>query len=67
MIKCRLKILLAEHNITQKQLSIETGVRLPTISDMCNNKTKHITVETLNTLCKYFNCDISDIYRYEKD
>lgn len=67
MIKCRLKVLLAEHDMTQKDLGDATGIRKPTISDMCNNKTKHISIDTLNTLCDYFNCDISDIYRYEKN
>lgn len=66
MIKCRLKVLLAEHDMTQKDLGEATGIRKPTISDMCNNKSKHIPIETLNTLCEYFNCNIEDIYRYEK-
>lgn len=67
MIKCKLKVLLAEHDMTQKDLADNTGIRKPTISDMCNNKTKHIPVDTLNKLCEYFNCDVQDIYRYEKN
>ena len=40
MIKCRLKVLLAEHDMTQKDLGEATGIRKPTISDMCNYNIK---------------------------
>lgn len=66
MIKCRLKVLLAEHDMNQKELAEKTGIRVSTVSDMCNNKTKHIPVETLDILCNYFECDITDIYNHEK-
>lgn len=67
MIKCRLKILLAEHDMTQRELADKTGVRAASISDMCNNKSRHISVDTLNKLCKYFHCQTSDIYIYIED
>ena len=51
MIKCRLKILLAEHDMTQKELSEKTGIRLASIGDMCNNKAKHIPIETNPLRC----------------
>ena len=67
MIKCRLKVLLAENDMTQKELAEKTGIRAPGISDMCNNKAKQIPIDTLNKLCNFFQCDITDIYKYEKD
>ncbi len=67
MIKSRLKILLAEHDMTQKDLSIAIGARLPTINDLCNNKSKQIPVKLLDDICNYFDCDISDIIRHQKN
>ena len=58
MIKCRLKVLLAEHDMTQKELAAKTGIRITTVSDMCNNKSKHIPLDTLDILCNFFNCEI---------
>lgn len=66
MIKCRLKVLLAEHDMTQKELATKTGIRITTVSDMCNNKSKHIPLDTLDILCNFFNCEISDIFIHEK-
>lgn len=65
MIKSRLKVLLAEHELTQKELSEKTGFRPSTISDICNSKMKHIPVNILNELCQIFECQVGDIFRYE--
>lgn len=62
MIKCRLKILLAEHDMTQKELSEKTGIRLASIGDMCNNKAKHIPIETIDKICELFNCGVEDLF-----
>jgi putative transcriptional regulator len=66
MIKCRLKVLLAEHDMTQKELAEKTGIRATTVSDMCNNKSKHIPLDTLDILCNFFDCNLSDILIHEK-
>ncbi len=67
VIKSRLKVLLAEHELTQKELAEKIDARLPTINDLCNNKSKQIPVKLLNDICNLFNCDIGDILRHEND
>lgn len=67
MIKSRLKILLAEHDMNQKDLHEKTGIRPTTISDICNNKIKHIPINTLDVLCKFFDCQVQDIFQYQND
>ncbi len=52
--------------MTQKELAKKTGIRVTTISDMCNNKSKHIPLDTLDILCNFFDCDITDILKHEK-
>lgn len=62
MIKCKLKVLLAEHDMTQKDLAEITGIRASSISEMCNNKAKHIPIETIDKICEVFDCEISDLF-----
>ena len=66
MIKSRLKVLLAEHDISQTELSEITGIRQATISDICTGKLKHIPIGVLDSLCEYFDCQPSDIFTYKK-
>jgi len=67
MIKSRLKVLLAEHDISQTDLSEITGIRQATISDICTGKAKHIPIVVLDSLCRYFDCQPSDIFMYKKE
>lgn len=67
MVKFKLKELMEKHNnIGQRELSRETGIRQATIGDYVNNKAKHISVENLDILCTYFNCEVEDIVEHEK-
>lgn len=72
MVRCEMVIfklneLLEKHNIGQRELSRETGIRQATISDYVNNKAKHISVENLDILCKFFSCKAEDIIEYIED
>lgn len=64
MIKCKLKVLLAMNEMTQKQLADKTGVRLPTISNMANSSVKHYPVDVLEKICKELNCNVGDLIEY---
>ena len=44
--------------------NIETGIRQATISDYVNNKAKHISIENLDILCKFFSCNAEDVIEY---
>lgn len=59
-----LKFLLKEKGITQKELSKKTGIRLATISDICNNKIKQFPVSSMNLICEYLNCVPADFITY---
>ncbi|MDB2071404.1 helix-turn-helix transcriptional regulator [Clostridium paraputrificum] len=64
MIKFKLKKLMDDNNIGQRELSRITGIRQSTIGDYYNNTFKHISKENLDKLCKYFNCQVDDIIEY---
>lgn len=67
MIKSNLKALMEQHDISQRQLSIKTGIRPQTLKNMTTGEIKQIPVEAVNSICELFNCQLSDIFEYEKD
>ena len=67
MLKCTLNVRRAEEKLTQKELSSILDIRLQTISDMENGKSRSLSVETIEKLCDYFNCDIGDLWEYIPD
>ena len=67
MLKSRLKVILAENDMTQKKLSELTGVRPGTITNIVNNNIKQIPVEAVCEICKVLKCDIGDIFHYEPE
>jgi len=67
MLKSRLKVLLAEHDMTQSKLSEITDIRPGTVTNIVNNNIKQIPVEAVCKICELFNCDIGDIFQYVQD
>lgn len=67
MLKSRLRVLLAEHDMTQSKLSEITGIRPGTITNIVNNNIKQIPVESVCKICELFHCDIGDIFQYVPD
>lgn len=63
-IRFRLKVLLAERNMTQKQLAEMTGIRPPTISAIATNTVKHIPVNVIERICEALNCQPGDLMEY---
>jgi putative transcriptional regulator len=66
-IKIKLRVKMAEINISQKELAIATGIRPNTLGAYMNDTYKHITKEHLDILCKFFKCTIEDIIEYIED
>lgn len=64
MILCTLKKFMEIHGINQNFLSTETGITRPTISQLVKNENQNIKYENINTLCKYFNIQLSDLLIY---
>lgn len=61
MIKCCLKSVLKEHNISQKELCQMINARPSTICDLCNNNSDSIKFSLLERICSALECDITDI------
>lgn len=64
MIKSKLKVILADREMTQLQLSEITGIRQPTISAIANGSLKRYPIDVLDKICKTLNCSVGDILVY---
>jgi putative transcriptional regulator len=67
MVRMKLHILLNEFRLSQRELSLSTKIRYDTINKYTNNCYKYISNEHINTLCKYFKIEISDLIEYIED
>lgn len=61
VIKCRLKVLLAERDLTQKELAEKTGLQPNLISKMNRNVLKHYPIEAIDAICDFLDCEVSDL------
>lgn len=62
MIKCCLKTILRERNLSQKELCDMINARPSTICDWCNNNIESVKLKLLDDICTALGCDISDIF-----
>lgn len=66
-IKLHLKREIALKEMTQKELSEITGIRLPTLSAMCTNTAKHLPIDVLDKICNALHCTPADIIEHIPD
>lgn len=67
MIKFKVKVLLAMHDMTQKELAERTGIRPPTVSAICTGTVKHLPVDALDKICRVLDCQPGDLLEYVKE
>jgi putative transcriptional regulator len=67
MIKVKLRELIWEYDTTAKHIAEVTGLNASNISEIVRGKHTNLELDTINKLCKYFNCKISDILEYIPD
>lgn len=57
----KLDTLLDERGMSQNELARLTGIRQPSIFEMCANKTKRVPLDNLAKICEVLNCRLTDI------
>ncbi len=67
MIKLNLSDLLGKHKMTQKALAEKTGIRPGTVSKMYYEEIKRIDIAHLDSICKLFNCPLSELIEFVPD
>lgn len=67
MIKNHLSKLMGEKRYSIIEVSKLTGMSTSTISNLYNEKVKRLDFDTLEKLCKLFNCNVQDLIEYIPD
>ncbi|MEG4809824.1 helix-turn-helix transcriptional regulator [Microcoleus sp. F8-D3] len=68
MIRWRLAVVMADRNISNKELAVLTGMNPRSISRLKTRRyLTRIDAATLNVLCKSLNCKPGDLMDYEED
>lgn len=66
-IYIKLDQLLVDQKMSQHELSRRTGIRQPSINEMCRNQTVRLPLDNLAKICDVLKCDISDILELRKE
>ncbi len=66
-VRILLNEMLTEKKMSQHELSRQTGIRQPSINEMCRNQTQRLPLNNLAAICKVLNCEIVDILKLEKE
>lgn len=66
-IKVKLRVLLAEAEMTQSKLSELSKVRPTTLSFLATGKAREIRFDTLSKICKHLKCQPGDLMEYIPD
>ncbi|CAA7602445.1 Cro/C1-type HTH DNA-binding domain protein [Acididesulfobacillus acetoxydans] len=67
MIKIKLSDLLGKHKMTQRALTMKTGIRPGTVSKLYHETTQRLEVDHLNEICKTLDCQPGDLLEYIPD
>lgn len=63
----KLDQLLTDRSMSQHELSRMTGIRQPSINELCRNKTVRLPLANLAKICEVLQCDIPDVLMLVKD
>lgn len=66
MIKVNLYNIKWKSKITQKEIIESTGLGKVTVNKLLSGKYHDFRLSTLDKICKYFDCNISDILEQDK-
>ena len=62
MVKCHLSRIMGEKRLKIADVARETGLNRGTITRMYNETATRIELDAIETLCRYLNVQIADIY-----
>ena len=67
MIEFKLDDLIWMHRTNAAEISKATGLGTTTLSKLRNSKSANVSINTIDKLCKYFDCKVSDLFEYVPD
>lgn len=66
-INIKLFDLIVQSEISKNKVCYNCEVQRTQLNNYCNNKVTSVDLSLMARLCKYFNCQISDILEYVPD
>lgn len=67
MIRVDLDVMLARRKMSLTELSQRVGITMANLSILKNGRAKAVRLETLDAICRAFDCQPGDILVYEKE
>ena len=64
MLKCNLSKIMGEKRLKIADVARETGLNRGTITRMYNETATRIELDAIETLCRYLNVKIEDLYEF---
>lgn len=67
MIRCHLSRMMGEHKMKVIDVARSTGLHRNSITLLYNETAERIDVETIDQLCKLFNCEVGELLEFVPD
>ena len=64
MVRCHLSRMMGEKKMKIVDVARETGLHRNTVTLLYNETATRIDLETIDSLCKLFRCEVGDIFEY---
>lgn len=65
-IEVKLDNILKSKDISHREFAKRLGARRGTIDDLCNNKSKHLSLEMAAKICDDLDININDLLKFHK-
>ena len=56
-----------DRDVTAVEINRITGIGVGTISGIIRGKHTNVELDTIDRLCKFFNCKVSDLLEFQND
>ena len=67
MIKCHLSRLMGERKLKVTDVARETGLHRNTITLLYKETASRIDLDAMDKLCRFFECEVGDLFEYFPD
>lgn len=67
MIKCNLSILMGKEKMKIQDVCNATGLARNTVGNLYKDTATRIDYNTIDLLCKLFDCEVGELFTKEKD
>lgn len=67
MIKCHLSVLMGKHKMKIVDVARATKLNRSTITSLYNESAERVDLDSIDKLCKLFECELSDLFEFVDD